>query len=39
VSKAIALAYKQEKLRISIDKGKVKQNILETIIPILNMLA
>ncbi len=39
VSKHISLAYKQEKLRISIDKGKIKQSILETIIPILDILA
>jgi len=39
VSRHISLSYKQEKLRISIDKGKINQSVLETVIPLLDMLA
>lgn len=39
LSKYIYLAFKQGKLRITMDKGKIDKSVLELIIPLLDMLA
>ena len=39
ISRFINLAYKQEKLRITLDKGKIEKSVLECIIPLLELIA
>ncbi|MFW5894485.1 MAG: transcription-repair coupling factor [Bacillota bacterium] len=39
LSRFINLSYKQEKLRITMDKGKIEKSVLELVVPLLELLA